>query len=77
MDDATRKRSVLIDGHATSVSLEGPFWDVLARLARERGVSVNALIAQIDRGRTPDSVNLSSAIRVFVLAELQRRLDQR
>ncbi len=59
-----RKRSVLIAGHHTSVSLENAFWAALKRIADGRGVSMNTLIADIDRGR---SANLSSAIRVFVL----------
>ncbi len=66
-----KKRSVLIAGHPTSVSLEEEFWDALKAEAAARGVSVNALIEEIDAGRTG---NLSSAIRVFVLGELQRRL---
>ena len=66
-----KKRSVLIAGHPTSVSLEEEFWDALKAEAAARGVSVNALIEEIDAGRTG---NLSSAIRVFVLGALQRRL---
>lgn len=66
-----KKRSVLIAGHSTSVSLEGEFWDALKDVAAARGVSLNALIEEIDAGRAG---NLSSAIRVFVLNELQRRL---
>lgn len=66
-----KKRSVLIAGHPTSVSLEEEFWDALKAEAAARGVSVNALIEEIDAGRTG---NLSSAIRVFILTELQRRL---
>ena len=66
---AVRKRSVVVAGHKTSVSLEQPFWDELARLARARGVSLNALIAAIDQGRDG---NLSSALRVFVLEAVKR-----
>ena len=66
-----KKRSVLIAGHPTSVSLEEEFWDALKEVAAARRVSVNALIEEIDAGRVG---NLSSAIRVFVLRELQRRL---
>jgi len=62
-----RKRSVLVAGHATSVSLENAFWDSLSEIARDRGVSVNALIAEIDQDRTG---NLSSAVRVFVLDKM-------
>ncbi|MBX9635095.1 MAG: ribbon-helix-helix domain-containing protein [Magnetospirillum sp.] len=68
-----KKRSVLIAGHPTSVSLEAEFWDALKAEAANRGVSINALIEEIDAGRAG---NLSSAIRVFVLNELQRRLAQ-
>lgn len=69
MSDTIRKRSVLIDGHATSVSLEEEFWQALTEAAARRGLSVNRLIAEIDRERAQDSGNLSSAIRVFLLRE--------
>ena len=69
MDSSIRKRSVTIAGHSTSVSLEAAFWDALKLIAAARDVSINALIETIDEGRTG---NLSSAIRVFVLAEAMR-----
>ncbi len=62
------KRSVIIAGHRTSVSLEREFWNELRRLARDDGVSVNELVTRIDRVRTG---GLSSAIRVHVLARLR------
>jgi predicted DNA-binding ribbon-helix-helix protein len=63
-----RKRSVLIAGHRTSISLEAAFWDALRAVARRRGSSVNRLVAAIDAARQPGrSGNLSSALRVFVL----------
>jgi predicted DNA-binding ribbon-helix-helix protein len=65
-----RKRSVRLAGHRTSVSVEEPFWTELAAIARTRGVSLDRLIADIDRDRQG---NLSSAIRLFVLAELKAR----
>ncbi len=65
------KRSVLVAGHRTSVSLEDAFWRALADLAQARGQSVNRLIGEIDAART---TNLSSAIRVHVLQSLQSRL---
>ena len=69
-----RKRSVAIAGHRTSVSLEVPFWDALKDIAAARGVSLNALIAEIDRGREgPAAGNLSSALRVFVLKSFRER----
>lgn len=68
------KRSVAIRGHRTSLSLEPEFWDELKRIAEARGVSLAALIAEIDtaRGEAP-AANLSSALRVFVLKALRER----
>lgn len=65
---AVEKRSVLVAGHRTSVSLEPEFWDALKQIAARRGQSLNQVIAAIDQERTG---NLSSAIRVFVLKALQ------
>jgi predicted DNA-binding ribbon-helix-helix protein len=65
--DGVVKRSIVIAGHRTSVSMEQPFWDQLKRIAGERGVSVAGLIAEIDQGRKRQ--NLSSAIRIFVLEQ--------
>ncbi|MBV9908130.1 MAG: ribbon-helix-helix domain-containing protein [Hyphomicrobiales bacterium] len=61
------KRSLVIAGHRTSISLEDAFWRRLRRIAAERGLSVNALAAAIDAAR--GEANLSSAIRVYVLEE--------
>jgi len=61
--DPPRKRSVVIAGHRTSLSLEEPFWRDLGAIARRRGQSLNALVAAIDAGRDG---NLSSALRLFV-----------
>ena len=60
-----QKRSVLIAGHQTSISLEPMFWVALESAARDRGCPINALVAEIDAerldaARTP---NLTSAIR--------------
>lgn len=68
-----KKRSVRISGHQTSVTLEQEFWDALRDIAEERGQSLNALISEID---VDHSGNLSSALRVFVLRNLQERLAQ-
>jgi predicted DNA-binding ribbon-helix-helix protein len=59
------KRSLVIAGHRTSVSLEDAFWQRLRAIAAERGLSLNSLAAMIDASR--EGANLSSAIRVFVL----------
>ena len=62
------KRSVMIAGHATSISLEPVFWDALREAATEDGVPVSALVARIDAERVaaPDPANLASAIRVWL-----------
>ena len=59
------KRSLVIAGHRTSVSLEDAFWRRLRAMAAARGLSLNRLAADIDASR--GDANLSSAIRVFVL----------
>ncbi len=71
-----RKRSVTIDGHRTSVSLEDAFWTELAAIATERGLSLGALIAEIDHARAAP-VNLSSALRLYVLETLRKRTISR
>ena len=65
-----RKRSVLISGHPTSISLEPMFWAALEDAARERGVPVNALVAEIDVERlgSRPTPNLTSAIRQWLFA---------
>ncbi len=68
MSAGIKKRSVVIAGHKTSVSLEAPFWEALKEIAVGRRTSVNRLIAEVDRRR---GGNLSSAIRVFVLEDLR------
>jgi predicted DNA-binding ribbon-helix-helix protein len=70
-----RKRSVTIDGHRTSVSLEDAFWTELSAIATRRGLSLNALVGEIDHGRDPG--NLSSALRLFVLDDLRKRTISR
>ena len=64
------KRSVLIAGHATSISLEPIFWHALESAARARRSPLNALVAEIDaarlESRTPP--NLTSAIRQWLFA---------
>lgn len=63
------KHSLTLSGHRTSVSLEAEFWAAFRELAEARGQGINALAAEIDRGR--GDVGLASAIRVFVLRELK------
>jgi predicted DNA-binding ribbon-helix-helix protein len=59
------KRSIVIAGHKTSVSLEDAFWDALKEIAGRRKATLSDLVASIDSSRTQG--NLSSAIRLFVL----------
>lgn len=68
---AVIKRSVVVDGHKTSVSLEDAFWSSLKDIAARRGLSLSMQIAAIDQHRRTS--NLSSAIRLFVLDYFRER----
>lgn len=70
-----RKRSVTIDGHRTSISLEDAFWEELSAIADARKLSLNALVAEIDHARGTAG-NLSSALRLHVLETLRQRLSR-
>ncbi len=59
------KRSIIRNGHKSSVSLEDQFWDGLCEIAKSKKLSASKLVEEIDHRRTSD--NLSSAIRIFVL----------
>ena len=67
MKSSVIKRSVVIDGHKTSVSLEDAFWDDLKEIAHAQQATLSALVAKIDEARAHG--NLSSAIRLFVLEQ--------
>ena len=67
-----RKRSVVVRGRPTSVSLEVEFWDVLKSIAVGRSISLNALIETIIVG---EESNLSSALRVYALRSLITQKD--
>jgi predicted DNA-binding ribbon-helix-helix protein len=62
---AVQKRSIVIGGHKTSVSLEDAFWESLKEIAAARGTTLSGLVAEVDAQRAHG--NLSSAIRLFVL----------
>ncbi|MBR1222273.1 ribbon-helix-helix domain-containing protein [Bradyrhizobium sp. U87765 SZCCT0131] len=68
---AVVKRSVVVDGHKTSVSLEDAFWRSLKDIASRRGMTLSTQIAVIDQHRKTN--NLSSAIRLFVLEHFRAR----
>jgi predicted DNA-binding ribbon-helix-helix protein len=65
------KRSIMLSGHKTSVSLEPDFWAELKREAALRRMTLCALVDAIDQARTHD--NLSSACRCHVLARAQNK----
>jgi predicted DNA-binding ribbon-helix-helix protein len=67
------KRSIVIAGHKTSVSLEDAFWKGLKDIAIGRHMTLSDLVASIDTGRPHG--NLSSAIRLFVLSHYQARTN--
>jgi len=68
-----RKRSFIIAGHPTSISLEDAFWSALKELAAARDQPVRALIEEIDRARDADHGGLSGAVRVWVLEQYRQR----
>lgn len=69
MKSSIIKRSIVIDGHKTSVSLEDAFWGAFKQIAATRGSTLSELVGTIDRRR--DTANLSSHIRLFVLDHFQ------
>jgi len=72
MKSAITKRSVVIGGHKTSVSLEEPFWNAVREIAGNQQMTVSSLLRQIDLDRR--NSNLSSAIRVYVLENVRGQM---
>ena len=70
MSSTVVKRSIVIAGHRTSISLEDSFWKALKDIAKTRGETLSDIVAAIDDRR--HGGNLSSAIRVFVLDHYRR-----
>ena len=75
MKSSVIKRSIMIDGHKTSVSLEDAFWSGLKEIARGQQASLSILVAEIDKAR--QHRNLSSAIRLFVLDRVRAPANNR
>jgi predicted DNA-binding ribbon-helix-helix protein len=67
------KRSVIRNGHKSSISLEDQFWDALREIADRKDIAISTLVAAIDHSRTTS--NLSSAIRVYVLDHFRHKDD--
>ena len=65
------KRSIVVAGHKTSVSLEEAFWNSMKEISRERAVTLSDLVGEINTARQQG--NLSSAIRLFVLDYFRTR----
>ena len=65
------KRSIVVGGHKTSVSLEEAFWTSMKGISHERSVTLSELVGEIDGNRQQG--NLSSAIRLFVLDHFRTR----
>jgi predicted DNA-binding ribbon-helix-helix protein len=68
------KRSIVIAGHKTSVSLEDAFWKALKEIAVSRDMTLSDVVASIDTDRRQG--NLSSAIRIFVLDYFRAGSDE-
>lgn len=73
MTSTIAKRSVVIDGHKTSISLEEPFWQAVRDIADQRQITVSELLRQIDQSRA--NANLSSAVRIFVVDQFRRQAE--
>ena len=65
------KRSVVVGGHKTSVSLEEAFWSSMKEISGQRGMTLSEMVGEIDTNRQQG--NLSSAIRLFVLDYFKSR----
>ncbi len=73
MPTTVKKRSVVVGGHRTSISLEQAFWEALQQMAAAQGKTINQMVSDIDAAR---SGNLSSAIRVWILDRAKEGLLQ-
>jgi len=73
MKSLVTKRSIVVGGHKTSVSLEEPFWQGLKEIAANRDLTLSELVGSIDAGRL--NGNLSSTIRLFVLDHYRTSLS--
>ena len=68
-----KKKSVIIAGrHQTSISVEDIFWNELQKIAKEKGLTINRLVTEIDSQR--EDTNLSSAIRIYIVREILKKI---
>jgi predicted DNA-binding ribbon-helix-helix protein len=68
-----RKRSFRLAGHRTSIALEPEFWAAIEAIAARRGVSLAALVGEIDSARAEATVPLASSLRVYALRDATGR----
>jgi predicted DNA-binding ribbon-helix-helix protein len=74
MKSLVAKRSIVVAGHKTSVSLEEEFWEGLKEIAGKRDMTLSALVGTVDEQRQQG--NLSSALRLFVLEFYRSRASK-
>ena len=74
MNSPVIKRSIVINDHKTSVSLEDAFWNSLKDLALRQHITLSKMVGEIDLHRR--NGNLSSAIRLFVLENVRSQISQ-
>ena len=72
MKSSIVKRSIVVGGHKTSVSLEEAFWSGMKEISGARSITLSRLVSEIDANRNQGN-NLSSAIRQFVLDHFKGR----
>jgi predicted DNA-binding ribbon-helix-helix protein len=74
----SQKRSLTLHGHRTSISLEEPFWEALLEMAKSQDKSLASLVQELDAARIQHKppMNLSSYLRVMILAWYRRRIQQ-
>ncbi len=75
MGQRTKKYSLTLAGHRTSVSMEEPFWEALKDISKRKQQSITAIASHIDRNRS--DLPLSSAIRIYVLEYYRFRNDEK
>ena len=73
MKSPVAKRSIIVGGHKTSVSLEEAFWNSMKEISGQRDMTLSELVGEIDSNRQQG--NLSSAIRLFVLDYFKSRAN--
>ncbi len=73
MKEHLRKRSFRLAGHRTSIALEPEFWAAIEAIAARRGVSLAALVGEIDSARAEATVPLASSLRVYALRDATGR----